>query len=411
MNSNDRRTVAVASFAHGLVHTYELTIPLLIPIWMTTYTVDTAMIGFVVTVGYVLFGLGALPSGILADSYDTRKLIAISVLGMGVGFVIISLAPSIFILTIGLIVWGGSASMYHPTGLSLISRTVSERGRGLAFHGVAGNVGTAVGPLLVSVLLLELSWRYVASLLVAPALLVGIVTLLVPIEKPARVSNGGMAVDPQGGFSMAEFGASSKRLFARGFAVIFLLVVLEGLFYRGILTFLPDVFDTVITSESAITADLFRGTSQYLYSGLLLVGVFGQYVGGWLVDRVNPVRGLVFVFIGLAGVSAMFAAITQPSVWNLVPLSILLGVFLFGEQPLMQATVADYSSSDTRGLSYGYTYAGVFGVGALGATIAGYVLTRASFSWLFGLLAILAIIAAIVSERLRRGDNRSLEVK
>ncbi|GAA5054035.1 MFS transporter [Haladaptatus pallidirubidus] len=405
MNSNDRRTVAVASFAHGLVHTYELTIPLLIPIWMMTFAVDTAVIGFVVTVGYVLFGIGALPSGILADRYDTRKLIAISVLGMGVGFVVVSLAPNIFALTAGLIIWGGAASIYHPTGLSLISRTVSERGRGFAFHGVAGNLGTAVGPLAVSVLLLELSWRYVASLLVIPAVLVGIFTLLVPIEKSSRDSDGGVAVDSQESFSITEFGASSKRLFARGFAVIFLLVVLEGLFYRGVLTFLPDVFDTAVTSETAITTDLFRGSSQYLYSGLLLVGVFGQYVGGWLVDRVSPVRGLVFVFLGLAGISTMFAAITQPSVWNLILLSILLGVFLFGEQPLMQATVADYSSSDTRGLSYGYTYVGVFGVGALGATIAGYILTKASFSWLFVVLAVLAVVAAIVSERLRRVDT------
>ncbi|GAA0239314.1 hypothetical protein GCM10009000_063600 [Halobacterium noricense] len=80
-------------------------------------------------------------------------------------------------------------------------------------------------------------------------------------------------------------------------------------------------------------------------------------------------------------------------------------MFLFGEQPLMQATVADYSSSDTRGLSYGYTYVGVFGVGALGATIAGYILTKASFSWLFVVLAVLAVVAAIVSERLRRVDT------
>ncbi|MCO8243791.1 MFS transporter [Haladaptatus sp. AB643] len=399
MNGDDRRTVAVASFAHGLVHTYELTIPLLIPLWMSTFSADAATIGVVVTVGYGLFGVGALPSGILADRYDTRTLIAASAVGMGAGFGLLAFAPNLLVLTVGLLLWGGAASIYHPTGLSLLSRTVSERGRGLAVHGVAGNLGTAMGPLAVSVLLADLYWRYVAALLVVPGVLIGALTLVVHTDPTGREE-----VEREDGFrtdlSMASFLSSSKRLFERGFYVIFLLVVLEGLFYRGVLTFLPDVFETAAGS-GAVFSGLLRDMSGYLYSGLLLVGVVGQYVGGWLVDRTDPVRGLILVFLCLAAVSTAFATVAADGSWSLVPLSVLLGVFLFGEQPLMQATVADHSSSDTRGLSYGYTYAGVFGIGALGATLAGYVLTRASVASLFAVLATVAVAAAVVSAYLR----------
>ena len=64
-----------------------------------------------------------------------------------------------------LLVWGVAASVYHPSGLALISKGVDERGTGFAYHGIAGNVGIGLGPLLAAVLLLFFDWRAVAGLL------------------------------------------------------------------------------------------------------------------------------------------------------------------------------------------------------------------------------------------------------
>lgn len=54
-----------------------------------------------------------------------------------------------------------------------------------------------------------------------------------------------------------------------------------------------------------------------------------------------------------------------------IAVSLLLGVVLFTVQPLSQATVAAYSPSEARGISFGYTYLGIFGFGSLGAALAG----------------------------------------
>ncbi|MFC6725793.1 MFS transporter, partial [Halobium palmae] len=63
--------------AHGMVHTYELSIPIFVTIWLTEFDsidllvtqlpVTTATVGAVVTGGYALFGLGALPGGVVVD--------------------------------------------------------------------------------------------------------------------------------------------------------------------------------------------------------------------------------------------------------------------------------------------------------------------------------------------------------
>ncbi len=60
-------------------------------------------------------------------------------------------------------------------------------------------------------------------------------------------------------------------------------------------------------------------------------------------------------------------------------------------QPFYQATVAEYTPAGLRGLSYGFTYLGVFGVGALGGAIAGSILAVANATALFGTLAGIAL--------------------
>jgi hypothetical protein len=76
---------------------------------------------------------------------------------------------------------------------------------------------------------------------------------------------------------------------------------------------------------------------------------------------------------------------------------------------MYQSTIAAHAPSDAHGLSFGYTYLGTFGVGALGASAAGVVLTYADAAALFTLLAVPAGLAAVVAVVLvvRREGERS----
>jgi MFS family permease len=381
---------------HGLVHTYELSIPIFMTVWLSEFGVAEATLGTVVGVGYVLFGAGALPGGLLADRFGARTLITACLAGMGLSFVGLALASGLWTVGLALVLWGAAASVYHPAALSLISTGVQQRGHGLAWHGIAGNVGIAGGPLATALLLLVVDWQTVAFLLALPAVGATILAGWASFDERAAVTapteEAGGSPAPSSG--LRRLGARSAGLFTPAFALVFAAAALSGLYYRGVLTFLPDLL-TPLTAAWALPIDVAAG--RYVYAGLLTVGIGGQYVGGRLTEQMRTDLGLAATFGSLAVVAVLFLPVAGTGTVGLLGASAVLGFTLFVIQPLYQATVAEYSPADARGLSYGYTYLAVFGVGALGASLAGALLQYAGPSLLFGVLAGIAALGALLS--------------
>ncbi|MFB6219047.1 MAG: MFS transporter [Halobacteriaceae archaeon] len=413
---------------HSMVHTYEMTVPLFVVIWLTEFEtislgvasveVTTATVGAVVTVGYGLFGMGALPGGVLVDRVGSRRLIAGCLLGMGAAYVLLGLAPGMAVVAAALVVWGVAASVYHPAGLSLISKGVTERGTGFAYHGIAGNLGIGLGPLVAAVLLLFVEWRTVALLLGMPALAATAYAARANFDETAAVDarEGGSKAE-SGVDTLSEFVAESRRLLAGRFLLVFVIVVCSGLYYRGVLTFLPELlrgfpgFEPVpvgallpagLREALGVGGGRTLNPEDYFYSGLLVVGVLGQYAGGKLTDRVRVEYGIAAAFGLLAVLALLFVPVSGAGLLPLMGVGAVLGVSLFVVQPFYQATVAEYTPPGTRGLSYGYTYLGVFGVGALGGGIAGAILAVSTVTTLFYALAGIAGVAAAVALVLAR---------
>ena len=413
MNDNDRSIVAFAMLAHATVHTYELSIPIFVVIWLQEFSVTTALLGTVVAVGYALFGIGALPGGILADRLGAKTLVVACLLGMGGSFLLLGFAPGVPTIALALGLWGVAASVYHPAGLSLLSTGVDERGTGFAYHGMAGNVGIAFGPLVTALLLLAFDWQTVAWLLVVPAVLAVAYALTAEFDEMAAVSTDG-GEDDAGSDGLGGFLTDARALFTAGFALAIAVVLMNGLFYRGVLTFLPDVLgdflppitDYVRLFEPGSAMAEEFDLASYVYVALLTVGIGGQYVGGKLTDRIPVTTGLLGVFAGLAVVAVLFVPAAQAGLGPLLAVSALLGFLLFAIQPLYQATIAEYSPPDGRGLSYGFTYLANFGVGAAGAALAGILLSAVGTDGTFLALAAFPVLGAALAVVLSRVGTR-----
>ncbi|OYR67617.1 MFS transporter [Halorubrum ezzemoulense] len=425
MDAAERRIVGFTAGSHGLVHTYELSIPILLTVWVGEFSTTAAALGVIVTLGYGLFGVGALPGGILVDRFGSKPLILACLAGMAGSFLAVSLAPTLPVLAVAVAIWGLTASVYHPAGLSLLSTSVDQRGTALGYHGIGGNLGIALGPLATALLLLAFDWRLVTAALALPAVAVAAYGVTVDVdvalssadpEPGASAADGGPNGDSTGGasgeVSLSSVATDTRILIAGGFLLVFAFVTFSGLYYRTFLTFLPDLLgdvlgglvDLQLVDPESPYADQFDA-GRYLYVAVLTVGVFGQFLGGRIADRVPPERGLMALMGILSALALLFIPATG-TIATFVAVSLALGVALFTVQPLSQATVAAYSPSEARGLSFGYTYVGIFGIGALGSTLAGTILTRAGPSELFVVLAIIAALGAVSATAVSRFATR-----
>ena len=418
MNDNSRSVVVFTGVSHAIVHTYELSIPILVAIWLVEFPVSTAILGGVVSIGYALFGIGALPGGVLADRFGSRTLILACLGGMGLSFVLLSFATGIVTIAIALAAWGIAASVYHPSGLALISTGVENRGTAFAYHGMAGNIGIAFGPLVTALLLINFDWRIVTRLLVIPTAIAIGYAITTEFNETAAVSVDG-GTEQSKPMSLSEFIESSRTLFTVGFTLAMVIVMMNGLFYRGMLTFLPEVLDQFLPPVSDFVQLFEPGSpiaeeftlSSYVYVGLLTLGIGGQYVGGKLSDAIPSTTGLTVVFGSLVVVTIAFVPAASSGLSALLMVSGILGFFLFALQPLYQATIADNSPPDGRGLSYGYTYLTSFGVGAAGAAIAGLLLSVVTVNGTFLVLAVFPAVGCLFAIVLgRRSTSNPTDV-
>ncbi|MEF8819570.1 MAG: MFS transporter [Haloferacaceae archaeon] len=395
MNANDRALTGFTMLGHATFHAYELVIPILVVVWLDEFGVTPAVIGVVVGAAYALTGLGALPAGLLADAYSAKRLVLLCIVGMSAGFALLSAANGLPAIALGLLVWGAAASVYHPAGLALISRGAEARGSAFAYHGIGGNLGVAGGPLLGAVLLVALDWRQVVLVMLVPALVALVVGARLDFDETAGAAareNDASTADAVR--DLRSVLADSKLLFAGGFALVFLVGNLYGLYYRGVLTFLPEVLAGLPLFTPVEVGGRAIEPSRYVYSALLVFGAAGQFAGGKLVDRVPAERALIGSFLALAAVALVFIPASNAGLAPLLVVGGVLGFLVFFEAPVNQEVVSRHVPPDARGISFGYVYLAVLGVGAAGAAGAGIVLTRGSPAVLFGLLAAIAVVAA-----------------
>ena len=357
MGPEERRAVATLAFLHGMVHGNILAIPVFLALaWRGEFGLDPVAMGGLAAVAYACFGLGSIPFGRLADRRGARGLLRACAAGVAVSMTGIALSPGVPALAVALAALGVSSGIYHPTGLAFISRRVREPGRGMGWHGMGGSLGIAVEPAVVGGLIaLGVSWRAAAAAMAGPAIVAFLILLVRP---PADAPRPGA---PTG------IRTALRRLVTPAFGLVLLVYMLSGVAYWGSLTFLPGLV----------------GTGSYAL--LLALGAAGQVLSGRLADRPRPHRTL---FAMSAAAAAVLAALATGVPGILAVGAWAFGFLLFSLEPLQNTLVTDSVRAEDRGLAFGMTFLCVFGLGSIGAVVAGALLASGRTTVLFGVLAI-----------------------
>ena len=333
------------------------------------------------TLGFVAFGLCAIPAGWLADKWSREGMMVIFFIGIGVSSVLTGMANSPWQIGASLTFIGIFAAIYHPVGLAMVVQGRNKTGVPLAINGIFGNMGVASAALLTGFLIDQWSWR---SAFIAP----GIVSILLGFLYLLFVCTGQQAENEAtktvATNKITEPAPVPRNILFRTFAVILFTAAVGGLVFQSTTFVLPKVFDERLT-DLAATATLVGWYAFLAFS----VAAFAQLVVGYLVDNFS--LRAVFAFVALLQ-AVFFALMVQLDGIAALIVAIAFMLVVFGQIPINDVLVGRMARSEWRSRAYALKYIVSFSVSATAVPLIAWIHGTWGFSRLFSLLAAAALL-------------------
>ena len=301
------------------------------------------------------------------------------------------------LLTIGMAVVAIAASIWHlPAMAALSSHFTHRRGAVLSFHGVGGNIGDVLGPVLTGFLLYYLAWQSIITIYAVVPIFLAFLVFWAFRDIGQRAQ---AAVEERAIGSM-RMQLDETKLLVRNPRVwgITLVAGLRGMAYIGFITVLPlylvDELKLTITEHRSFENLFIRGS---LIGLLVLVGILASPVMGYLSDRFGRKIVLIPGMLYLAVVTLLMAPLINGQEDLLVATVLLaaLGFFLYSDQPILTAAAMDIVREGTAATTLGLLSTSRFILSAASPIIAGW-LYGINYDYLFYYTAALYLAAAII---------------
>src|SRR5690349_13200895 len=110
----DARVIALVGLAHGTSHFYHLILAALFPWLRTEFGLSYAQLGLLMTVFFVVSGIGQALAGFVVDRVGARRVLFFGVAMLGISALALALAHSYAALLAGALLAGVGNSIFHP---------------------------------------------------------------------------------------------------------------------------------------------------------------------------------------------------------------------------------------------------------------------------------------------------------
>src|SRR5690606_35008461 len=144
--AGDARVISVVGIAHGGSHFFHLILPPLFPWLKDEFALSYSELGLLVTVFFVISGVGQSLAGFLVDRVGPVPVMLGAIALFAVAAAVLALAPGYAGLMLGAALAGVGNASFHPVDYSILNRKVSapRLGHAYAVHGISGNLGWAL---------------------------------------------------------------------------------------------------------------------------------------------------------------------------------------------------------------------------------------------------------------------------
>ena len=371
----DARTIALIGLAHGTSHFFHMLLPPLFPLFIRDFGLRYAELGLLVSVFFVVSGIGQALSGFLVDRVGARPILFAALSCFALAAAVTATADSYARLMVAAALAGLGNAPFHPVDFTILNKRVTPARLGHAFsvHGISGSLGWAAAPVfLAGLTALFGSWRPAAA---AAALCAITVLLLVYWNRDA------IDDDPQ----RAHRGSHTEQDHAREHALAFLRLPSVWLCFSFFFwsTCAMSAIQSFVSPALQRLYGLPLQVTGFVVTGYMLCSAVGMAVGGFMAanaERLERIIGMCLMsaaaLLYAAGLGALPGLLAA-----LIAAAAGFGVGLAG--PSRDMLIKRAAPPGATGRVYGTVYSGLDLGFAVSAPIFGAMLDRGAPSSVF----------------------------
>lgn len=390
----DARTIGLIGLAHGTSHFFHMLLPPLFPWLIQEFSLSYSELGLLVSVFFVISGVGQALAGFLVDRVGARPVLFLALCSFTLAALAAGFAQGYSGLVLAAALAGLGNAPFHPVDFTILNKRVSpERlGHGFSVHGISGNLGWAAAPVfLAGIASATGSWRTAA--LAAAVLSAGVLALMLWQRDAIDDRQGAWAHQAPGASGApAEHPMAFLRLPSVWLCFSFFFWSTCAL--SAIQSFASPALQKMYGLPLSATA--------MVVTGYMLCGAAGMVVGGFLVGRVQRLEKVIGIcLLASAALLALVGSGWLPGMAALAVAALAgLGTGLAG--PSRDMLIKRAAPPGATGRVYGTVYSGLDLGFALASPIFGALLDRGLTGGIFHGSA-LALALGVVSAALVGG--------
>jgi len=391
VRAGDFQVMSLVGFAHGTSHFFHLVIPSLFPWLMSEFNLSFTKAGTLTTGFFVVSGIGQAAAGFAVDRYGAQRVLSAGLALLTLSALALASAQGYPALVAAALLAGAGNAVFHPADFTVLNRRVSPARLGHAFsaHGVAGNVGWGVAPVMMAGIASTAGWR-AAALSAAGLGLVALASVVLlrgnlSAPAPAHAAGAGHAAERSSPFAFLRVSAVWMCFF-------FFLASTMGV--SALQNFAPSVLNHVYGLPLTAAA-----SALTIY---LLGGAAGIAAGGFLAARYEAHERVVAVLLVMSAAMALVLASGGVPPVTVTPLMAIFGFCTGTATPsrdlLVRRAAMDRFGQRSFGRIYGFVYSGLDAGLSVAPVLFGPLLDRGMFpSVLYGVALFqgLAVLAAL----------------
>lgn len=393
----DATIISLVGIAHGTSHFFHLMLPPLFPWFMREFGLGYAQVGLLMTMFFVVSGLGQAIAGIWVDRFGAHRVLCAGVGLLTLSGVLVAVAPNFLGLMGAAAVAGVGNSVFHPADFALLNRRVSAPRLGHAFsmHGVAGNLGWAASTVLMLALATAFGWRAagLGAALVGAASLTLLIWKGEMLQYELQVSTKmAGAESPRPG--QGTWGFLRTSLVWCAFAFFFFSTFGFGALQNFAPSLLHDLYGLSITAATSALTIYLIGSSM------------GLVWGGFLAKPGNQHERYVAGALSLGAALALLLSLGVLPGWLVLPVMALMGFGIGLAGPsrdlLVRTATRARLGEAAFGRVYGMVYSGLDVGLALSPIVFGMMLDHHAPKLVFVGIAITLLLAIAAAAALAR---------